>query len=307
MKRRHLSRRAFTLVELLVVVSIVGLLAVAVLPALSSGGDRRLLRGAAERVDTHLKRAAAVATGKARGEAVWLEADVGTAVLLDLNFARVPTGTPGTATVTPTGSTATVNPSLPVTAGSVAFPMVPTEFRIATASQITLAGTQSIYNTAFPSGSNDYTAYPPPSGPRITSRPTVLPEQSCIDLSASTIGVYGFGDYAEGGTPTPLSTYATIAICFDSQGRPMEVWGNPDPTVVTSLSTNVRHVLSPGNPLALLVTSAGDASVGSGVANADARWVVIDPKTGRNIIVPNVSGAITVNAAQAFIVDDLGG
>lgn len=302
MKRRHLSRRAFTLVELLVVVSIVGLLAVAVLPALSSGGDRRLLRGAAERVDTHLKRAAAVATGKARGEAVWLEADVGTAVLLDLNFARVPTGTLGKTTVTPTGSTATVNPSLPVMAGSVVFPMVPAEFQIATASQITLADTQSIYNTAFPSGSNDYTAYPPPSGPRITSRPTVLPEQSCIDLSASTIGVYGFGDYAVGGTPKALSAYATIAICFDNQGRPLEVWGNPDPTVATSASTNVRHVLSPGTPIALLVTT-----VGSGVANADARWVVIDPKAGRNIIVPNVSGAATVSAAQAFIVDDLGG
>lgn len=303
--RRHTA--AFTLVELLVVVSIVGLLAVAVLPALSSGGDRRLLRGAAERVDTHLKRAAAVATGKARGEAVWLEADAGTAVLLDLNFARVPPGLSGVTKFQPNGAVKAGATALRATAGAIAFPMTPIEFRITSDTQISLSPSQSPFNAAFPefpplpNDEVDYTAYPPPSGPRITSRPTVLPEQSCIDLSSSTIGVYGFGDYAGGGTPTPLNTYATVAICFDSQGRPIEVWGNP------AAATPTRHVLSPGTPLALLVTAAGDATAGSGVANADARWVVIDPKTGRNIIVPNVSGATTVSAAQAFIVDDLGG
>ena len=37
-----------------------------------------------------------------------------------------------------------------------------------------------------------FVVYEPPSGPRITSRPTVLPDRVCVDLASSTIGVYGF-------------------------------------------------------------------------------------------------------------------
>ena len=84
-------KSGFTLIELLVVVTILGLLAIVVLPAFTAGGDKRLFRGAADRLDTHLKHAAARATGKPRGAAVLLQPDVGTAVL-DLEFARIPTG-----------------------------------------------------------------------------------------------------------------------------------------------------------------------------------------------------------------------
>ena len=84
-------KSGFTLIELLVVVTILGLLAIVVLPAFTAGGDKRLLRGAADRLDTHLKHAAARATGKPRGAAVLLQPDVGTAVL-DLVFARIPAG-----------------------------------------------------------------------------------------------------------------------------------------------------------------------------------------------------------------------
>ena len=67
MKKQHGIKRGFTLIELLVVVTILGLLAIVVLPAFTAGGDKRLLRGAAERLDTHFKHAAARATGKPRG------------------------------------------------------------------------------------------------------------------------------------------------------------------------------------------------------------------------------------------------
>ena len=296
MSRSQTYRRAFTLVELLVVVSIVGLLAVAVLPALSNGGDRRLLRGAAERVDTHFKRAAADATGKPRGAAVWIAPDVGSNVVLDLEYARVPTGTPGVTSVTPALNVANVAPALGVSAGAIRFPMVPAEFRINSSSQIALDATQAIFNTAFPTGSTNYIAYPPPNGPRVTSRPTVLPERSCVDLQSSTIGVNGFGAFSGGGA-TSLSLYSEIAVCFDVNGKAIEVWGDPN-------ATAVRHVLDGGTPLAFLVTLAGDAS-GTGWQNPDAVWVVIDPKTGRNLLVPNKFQPTNLADAQSFIVDDL--
>jgi len=307
MSRSQTYHRAFTLVELLVVVSIVGLLAVAVLPALSNGGDRRLLRGAAERVDTHFKRAAADATGKARGAAVWIAPeDVGSNVVLDLEYARVPTGTPGVTSVAPAGNVANVAPALGVSAGAIRFPMVPVEFFITNSSQITLNPPfpplpppslgRTVNNTAFPTGSTDYIAYPPPDGPRVTSRPTVLPERSCVDLQSSTIGVNGFGKYSGGGA-TSLSAYSEIAVCFDVNGKAIEVWGNPN-------ASAVRHALDGGTPLALLVTLAGDAT-GVGWGNPDAVWVVIDPKTGRNLLVPNKFNPANLADAQSFIVDDL--
>ena len=306
MSKSQTYRRAFTLVELLVVVSIVGLLAVAVLPALSNGGDRRLLRGAAERVDTHFKRAAADATGRARGAAVWVAPDVASNVVLDLEYARVPTGTPGITSVSPAGNVAGVDPALGVSAGAIRFPMVPVEFFITNSSQIALNPPfpplpphslgRTVNNTAFPTGSTNYIAYPPPDGPRVTSRPTVLPERSCVDLQSSTIGVNGFGAFSGGGA-TPLSSYSEIAVCFDVNGKAIEVWGDPN-------ATAVRHVLDGGTPLALLVTLAGSAT-GTGWQNPDAVWVVIDPKTGRNLLVPNKFQPTDLADAQSFIVDDL--
>ena len=134
MKKQHGIKRGFTLIELLVVVTILGLLAIVVLPALTAGGDKRLLRGAAERLDTHLKHAAARATGKPRGSAVWLDAGDGTAVF-DLNFARMPHPVRLFGRVDPGHSStnfAGVDPPIDKVVGSlVKFDMVPTEFRIA--------------------------------------------------------------------------------------------------------------------------------------------------------------------------------
>ena len=131
MKNRHGIKRGFTLIELLVVVTILGLLAIVVLPAFTAGGDKRLLRGAAERLDTHFKHAAARATGKSRGSAVWLDAGTGTAVF-DLNFARMPTGAPLSRKVDPGGSStnfAVIDPAIDEIVGSVVkFDMSPLSF-----------------------------------------------------------------------------------------------------------------------------------------------------------------------------------
>ena len=328
MKRQHGIKSGYTLIELLVVVTILGLLAVAVLPAFTAGGDKRLLLGAAERLDTHLKHAAARATGKPRGFAVWLDAGDGTAVF-DLNFARMPTGTPHSGKVSKHPNQEKFShiaivsqmarpDGTPVQNGSlVCFDMVPNEFRAVSPTNITFSDGDTKYNTTFPytdandpMASVDYVVYEPPSGPRITSRPTVMPARVCVDLNSSTIGVHNFGDYASSGTPDLLSLYDQFVICFDVYGKPNEAWG-------WSGSTATRIPLTPGKPIALLCTLAyqsgqsqasyptTETNPGAGWQNPDAFWVVIDPKTGRNLIVENGFEPGNVGEAQEFIVKDL--
>ena len=153
--------------------------------------------------------------------------------------------------------------------------------------------------------------FAPPTGSEITKRPTVLPDRSCVDLAASTVGVYGFGDYSTvGTTPTTLNSYDRVVICFDVYGKAVEVLGWSGAAVA-------RIALSPGTPIALLCTLAyqsgksqaayptTEASPGAGWQNPDAFWVVIDPKTGRNIIVQNYFEPTSLQQAQTFITDDL--
>ena len=135
MKQQQGIQSGFTLIELLVVVTILELLAVVVLQNFTAGGDKRLLQQAADRLDTHLKQAAAQLWGKPRGYAVWLDAEHWNGYHFDLNFARMPTGelfddrtiTPGT----PGPNFAELSPDINKTIGSVVkFDMVPTEFEL---------------------------------------------------------------------------------------------------------------------------------------------------------------------------------
>lgn len=318
-------KSGFTLIELLVVVTILGLLAIVVLPAFTAGGDKRLLRGAADRLDTHLKHAAARATGKPLGSAVWLDANGGTAVF-DLNFARVPTGTPHSGNVSKHADQANFShiaivsqmagpDGTPVQNGSVVrFDMVPNEFRTVSPTNITFSDGDTKYNATFPYTDSgiDYVVYEPPSGPQITSRPTVMPDRVCVDLASSTIGVNLFGDYKSSGSPVLLSSFDSVAICFDVYGEPYEVWGWSGPNAT-------RIALTPGKPIALLCTlgfqsnaqpvtdytQITESNPGAGWQNPDAFWVVIDPKTGRNLIVENGFEPGTLAESQAFIVKDL--
>ena len=342
MKTRYGIKRGFTLIELLVVVTILGLLAIVVLPAFTAGGDKRLLRGAADRLDTHLKHAAAQATGKPRGAAVLLQPDVGTAVL-DLGFARIPAGREtDLAVLTPHSDPrkimvdvftnqagadgVTANQGFDVAiekGGLIRFSNNTNEFEIENIVEqpplsralIEFTAGQTPFNTTWPQSNSPIgvVVFAPPTGSEITKRPTVLPDRACVDLAASTVGVYGFGDYSTvGTTPTTLNSYDRVVICFDVYGKAVEVLGWSGAAVA-------RIALSPGTPIALLCTLAyqsgapqvtdytqiTEESPGAGWQNPDAFWVVIDPKTGRNIIVQNYFEPTSLQEAQAFIRNDL--
>ena len=201
----------------------------------------------------------------------------------------------------------------PVQNGSVVrFDMVPNEFRTVSPTNITFSDGDTKYNATFPYTDSgiDYVVYEPPSGPQITSRPTVMPDRVCVDLASSTIGVNLFGDYKSSGSPVLLSSFDSVAICFDVYGKPYEVWGWSGPNAT-------RIALTPGKPIALLCTlgfqsgapiasyPTSEANPGAGWQNPDAFWVVIDPKTGRNLIVENGFEPGTLAESQAFIVNDL--
>lgn len=351
MKTWHGIKRGFTLIELLVVVTILGLLAIVVLPAFTAGGDKRLLRGAADRLDTHLKQAAARATGKPRGAAVLLQPDVGTAVF-DLEFARIPTGSrmndlgyyraqpyPGdsdasTKYIDVNSNTIGLDEgnknqgfSLGDEGALIQIDNSANEYLI---EEVTFpAGNISRAKIVFTAGSNEYnatfpnkvgrfgfTVFDQPSDAELTKRPTVLPDRACVDLAASTIGVYAFGD-ALGGIPPLvlsdiLSSVERVIICFDVYGKAVEV-------LVRNSATATRIPLTSGKPIALLCTLAyqsgepqvtdysqiTEANPGAGWQNPDAFWVVIDPKTGRNLIVENGFEPASLEQAQTYIRNDL--
>lgn len=320
MKKQHGIKNGFTLIELLVVVTILGLLAIVVLPAFTAGGDKRLLRGAAERLDTHLKHAAARATGKPRGSAVWLDAKGATAVF-DLNFARMPTGKSSKGTVTPRQNNrfADVVPKITATQWSVIrFDMTPTEYQISSdeealdgSSIITFADGYNEYNATFPRGPIDYVVYDPPAGPSIATRPTAMPNRACVDLASSTIGVHNFSESVTNFVADDASYFDRIALVFDVQGRLCEVWAS-------NSEVKRRFDITASDPVALLVTlgyqsglayvpygAISEDNPGAGYQNPDAFWVVIDPKTGRNLIVENNFQASDLIAAQEFVAKDL--
>ena len=105
--------------------------------------------------------------------------------------------------------------------------------------------------------------------------------------------------------------YSQATIVFDVQGRLCEIWAS-------NSAAQQRFRITASEPVALLVTlgyqsglpftsypTVTEDNPGAGWQNPDAFWVVIDPKTGRNLIVENGFEPGTLAESQAFIVKDL--
>jgi len=313
-----------TLPELLVVVAIIGLLAVAVAPLFRGATDKRKLAGAADLLTAHLNGAVAKAIGSREGGGAWLETDsVGSGndqAVASLLLARPRVATSGFATVTnpnlaaspPSATLATtpanlLTPLAPLIPGAIlSFQGIPARYRMVSTTAIEMLPTYSAENTAFPAVniSLPFSLELPPRRKPSFSAPT-LGGDTCIDFSASTIGVNGF-------TPTAnvrsLAAWKILSIIFDGVGRATAAWVAADHTAATSASWT-RIDLSPTTPIALLIgnrSQIGQAVVaqrtedvpGPNYQNPDAVWVVIDPRTTVVRTVAN-NPATTLRDAQA--------
>lgn len=107
------SRGGMTLVELLVVVSILGLLSVTVLPAFSSGESARASRRAAAAVSSLVAQSQAASLGQSSAAGLWIEPLSGVAAI-DLSIARRPEPYRGDTFTAAVSLTQPSNPSDPV-------------------------------------------------------------------------------------------------------------------------------------------------------------------------------------------------
>jgi prepilin-type N-terminal cleavage/methylation domain-containing protein len=335
-------RRGMTLPELLVVVAIMGLLAVAVAPLFRGASDKRKLAAAADLMTAHLNGAAAKAIGSRDGGGAWLETEAGGSgsdqAVAALLLARPRLASSGTAQITATdlGAVppfATLNITTPspvplvlaplIPEALISFQGIPTRYRLKSTTRIEMLPTYSVENAAFPAEdiSLPFSIALPPRRKPSASAPN-LGGDTCIDFSASTIGVYGLtptasvqqlSNVAVSGRTTSFQS-RILSIVFDGVGRATTAWVASDHSAATS-SSWARIDLGPTMPVALLignrsqigqtvVTQPTEDIPGPNFQNPDAVWVIIDPRTSVVRTVAN-NPATTLQAAQQPVAEAL--
>ncbi len=331
----RIPSRGMTLVELLVVVSIVGLLAVAVAPLLQNRTSNRKLAAASDQVAAHCSMAVAQSIGSPNGIGIWLEPETTGAgsdfAVVSLGLSRARPTTTGFATITSINPASPSSPgwaSLNITSPSpfplplaplidrnstvITFQGLPARYRLASTAIIELLPNCSEENAAFPAlnVSLPFSIDLPPRRKFSASTPS-LGGDACVDFSASTIGVNGFTPAA---SVINLAGVRILCVLFDGIGRPTTAWLASDRVATTSTSWR-RVALGPSTPVALLVgkrSQIGEPvampptadSPGPNIQSPDSVWVVIDPRTSVVRTVGNI-GATNVVAAQAPVAEAL--
>jgi prepilin-type N-terminal cleavage/methylation domain-containing protein len=328
--KAHSDRRAgMTLVELLVVVAIMGVLAVAVLPNLANTGENRRSREAARMVTSFISKAQSRALGRLEW-AGFAMVPIGPSsqASLDLFLADVPEafrgdGVNATAsgnltagkfnlTFTNAFTSGTALTSMFVQGDLIRFDGRGPWFSLLTQPTLTSATTatssctlrtadaadamagQTVWNTPWPAPSVQHT-FEILRQPQRSGSPLSLGEGRCIDLSWS-----GYGQQATYQTWGILPPNTTVFILFDGSGKPRQVVAGASRVI-------------PDGPIFLLIgradragrladsLSASDDTVGANWQYADSSWVAIDPFTGLCKSAPCAKGAASVAASQAYI------
>lgn len=296
-------RAGMTLVELLVVVAILGLLAVAVLPVFSGSAEPRRTREATRIITSFVAKAQAHAIGRNEWAGFWLAtpATNGSAPFaIDLFTASVPAAYRGDtleATVTvASGSTAPELSSMSVsgTLGDlIRFDGKPPWYEMVTGTTFRLRSNagQTALNTPWPtSAAHTFELLRPP---RRIGSPLSLPDGRCVDLFWSGHG--GTSSY------TPLNAPpGGIAAVFDATGRLRQLFGNGTRIDVDGpLFLLVGRTDRAGQSMATL--APGDDSLGANWQYADSFWIAIDPLGGVAKSAECKPGAASVVDSQEFI------
>lgn len=340
---RHVARHrraGMTLVELLVVIAILGLLAVTVMPSLSTSAEARRTREAARIVSSYIAKAQSRAIGRPEWAGFWLTTPVSNPSVsnpsanfsMDFSLADVPTvfrgnSIPATGTGSRLGSSFVISGSnigiVSGTAGDLvrldgkppwyAFQTGATDqFTIGLRNGITSENVnQTPLNTPWPSETGAHT-FEILRQPVRAGSPLSLADGRCIDLSWSGYGGSNLATYSTwsglGGTalaascplPAPQSPPQSIAVLFDGTGRLRQLFYNSDRVSISG-------------PVFLLVgrtdragnnfasLSATDDSLGANWQYSDSFWIAIDPLSGVAKTAECSPNPANVFASQSFI------
>lgn len=317
-------RRGMTLVELLVVVAILGLLAVSVLPALSTTTNARRSREAARSVSSYVAKAQSRAIGRAEWAGLWVTpppsipsadfsidlylADVSPLFRGDSPSAFIRGSPAGTTFNISAGSLQSLTPT--VNAGDLVrfdgqLPWY--EYVDPTSIQLRNSGgdnvNQSSLNTPWPASGVPHT-FEVLRQPIRAGSPMTISDGRCVDLGWSGCGGSTSASYLPfGGSP------GAIAILFDGTGRLRQLfYGAARHPVVGPVYLLIGRTDRAGNNPAIL--SNTDDSVGANWQYSDSYWIAIDPMTGvaRTAECTRQAGLATDNvfASQSFIRSEIG-
>jgi type II secretory pathway pseudopilin PulG len=298
-----------TLVELLVVITILGLLAVTVLPNISNTGGRRKVREAARAVASFVTAGQSRALGSRGGGGVWIAplpnmiASGSVAVGAAIDLADADVGAPYSGDST--NSTVSISP---LNAASVNGTFVggcnpPSS----TNNLIRIQGSPSFFTLSSVTGSTgvislrsnagqtvDNTAWPPNAarlqyeiiGPptRSPGNTLTLGDGVAIDLLHSWFGNSLQSAMVLGSGTTPFQ------ILYDSTGRPQHLCCN-----------GVRLAIN--DPIYLLIGSIESIQENPNplLAPKDAYWVAIDPRGGTPKVAEVNPSGTTIIEQQSFI------
>jgi type II secretory pathway pseudopilin PulG len=294
-----------TLVELMVVVAIIGLLAVAVLPLLASSSESRKTREAARSLVSYVARSQSRVLGRTEWGGFWMVPVAGTNYALDLFAADVPAVFQGDNL--PTLVTGTANPStgqFEISASSpnkivgttvtgsigdlVRFDGAGPWFALTSTSGISVAlragGTfggvvienanQTTYNTPWPTADVPHT-FELMRQPIRSGSPFTFGDARCVDVAQSGyVGSSGYTQFA-----AAPSSPASTAVLFDGTGRLRQLVAGgsritPTGAVFLLVGRSDRAVWSPPT------LNPDDDSTGYNWQYADSYWIGIDPLTG---------------------------
>ena len=300
-------RRGMTLVELLVVITILGLLAVTVLPNINNTGGRRKVREAARAVASFVTAGQSRALGARGGGGVWIDAlpnsiasgtfsvgaaidladaDVGTPYSGDSTTSTVSISPVNAASVTGTFVGGCIPPSgtnnlIRLQGSPSLFTLSPVAGSTGVISLRPTAG-QSVDNIVWPpSGASlQYEIIGPPT--RSAGNSLTLGDGVVIDLLHSWFGSNLQAIVGSGTSP--------FQILYDSTGRPQHLCCN-----------GVRLAIN--DPIYLLIASIESIQENPNptLAPKDAYWVAIDPRGGTPKVAEVNPSGTTIPGQQSFI------
>ena len=328
-------RAGMTLIELLVVVAILGLLAVTVLPTLSTSAEARRTREAARIVSSYIAKAQSRAIGRTEWAGFWMTTPISNPSAnfsIDFYLANVPTvfkgnTIPTTVTGMRSGSVFVVSGSNVGTVSGAAGDLVRFDgqppwyaFQTGATNQFTIGlrngvtsenVNQTALNTPWPAETGTHT-FEILRQPIRAGSPLTIADGRCIDLSWSGYGGSSLATYSTwsglGGTtlaasctPTsPQSPPQSIAVLFDGTGRLRQLFYNSDRVSISGpVFLLVGRTDRAGNNSASL--SAVDDSLGANWQYSDSFWIAIDPLSGVAKTAECTANATNVFDSQSFI------